>query len=197
MFLQTPTPEPNILQQIDWRVAIPIITFILGSMVTLIVTFVTFIFAFLKDYLDRRREIKNIKSILYKELKENYKYLNWAIPNEEADPNPEIGSFFLNYLSTSVFDSYLNRLGSLDSELLDELIDTNQSIKAMLDVAEFLRQYTTGGISAKYKIKLFKDQLNSSMFMAYEQARCALNQFEGGREYIEKVEPMRGSLYRD
>jgi len=55
----------EMLQQIDWDKLLPIFTLVYGAIFGAIFgAIVTFIVTFFKDYLDRRREIGNMKSII-------------------------------------------------------------------------------------------------------------------------------------
>ena len=144
MFIQMPTPEPiaviqvvlqqNTLLEIATLVLLPVITFFLGLLSSI--------------WIQQRAEksnTKNLKSILFKEMKENYKYLNGAIPREDGDdPEPDAGSYIASYLSTSVYDAYLNRLGSLKAEIVDEVFDAYQFVRVLINNAEFLKYWRTG-----------------------------------------------------
>lgn len=116
----------EMLQQIDWKVLVPIITFILGSIVTFIVTF-------LKDYLDRRREIGNMKSIIFQELCHNYGLVN-QIKSKDPDASPGAFFYLIGCISISVYEAYIDRLNSLqENEVLEVL-------SAYRDLFEFFNQ---------------------------------------------------------
>ncbi|MFC2042758.1 hypothetical protein ACFLUA_01215 [Chloroflexota bacterium] len=131
MFLQTPTPEPNIFQQIDWGVATPIFTFILGAIITFLVTF-------LKDYLDRRREIKNMETAILSELAYNHSILKLLVERSKQGEGFLTTMMVVNTISLSVFESYANSIGALKKEVLESVFIAYRYLFIIFHVKETL-----------------------------------------------------------
>lgn len=139
MFLQTPTPEPPIKvikfileQRANTELIpseiIPFITFLLGAVFTALLTFG-------KDYIDRRREIDNLKTILFYELFFNYTLsynISWQKPNGEVQ---YLFKFIENF-SEKVYEVNLNRLSVLSSSELSFLMSSYANINQLFDLRD-------------------------------------------------------------
>ncbi len=170
----------EMLQRIDWKVLIPILTFILGSLVTFIVTF-------FKDYLDRRREIGNMKAIIFQELLHNYGLVN-QIKDEDPDSSPGAFFYLIGCISISVYEAYIDRLNSLrEMEVLKVL-------SAYRDLYEFFNH--------KERVSDFKIQDTSTFGLASRilndpTIECARKSVESIKDAILVLDPELGKLLLD
>jgi len=78
---------------------------------------------------DKGKKPSNIRSILFKEVSENYKELIRFIP--KGTDQPEIGSLLsaLTNLSSSIYDNYLDRLCELEEEEVDSIYEAYRKVK--------------------------------------------------------------------
>jgi len=119
------------LQQIDWNIIFPIITFLFGLS-----------YSYLDKNLERRRIIKNMKTILSMEMSYNH-YLVHNIanpdPNDKGEKEPGYILTMIDGIDTKVFEAYLDRLSLLNSLELFRIIETYRMIHLMRYHGEKIR----------------------------------------------------------
>jgi hypothetical protein len=170
----------EMLQQIDWKVLLPVITFILGAIVTFIVTF-------FKDYLDRRREIGNMKEIIFQELLHNYGLVN-QIKSKDPDTSPEAFFYLIGCISISVYEAYIDRLNSLqENEVLEVL-------SAYRDLYEFFNH--------KERVSYFREEDKSTFGLSSRILNkpiidCAENAVDSIKAAILALDPEGGQITLD
>src|SRR4030067_1948509 len=104
------------------KLILPIVTFFLG-----------YFLSQLNRYLDKRREINNLKTILFWELSINHYVLfvmdKELIKMEEEQIYPIIKKAYTSQkLVTSVYDAYLNKLNLLNPDELHSVLFAYQNI---------------------------------------------------------------------
>ena len=124
-------------------IIIPIATFILGFIVNRIFT-----------WHDKRKQISNIRSILIKEMVENYKELIRFVPKKESE-EAGIGSLqsAVDNISSSVYDNYLGRICELDKEEVEYIYEAYNIMKVSIRIIHADRIYITPESLMKYDKK--------------------------------------------
>ncbi len=133
----------EMLQQIDWDKLLPIFTLVFGS---IFVAIVTFIVTFLKDYLDRRREIENMKSIIFHELFYNYG-LVLDIKSKDPDVTPGAFLYLIGCISISVYKAYIDRLNSLQRKEVIDVLSAYSDLYKFFNHKERVSDFKIGDIS--------------------------------------------------
>lgn len=160
----------EILQQIDWKVVIPLITLLIG-----------YLLGTGKDFLDRRRKVNNLRFVIKNELLYNYAML-LVISNEESE---NVITYFVHIdgLSLIVFKEYFGRIDALPR---NELIRTYQSfrhihdLKQRKDEIKMRLDTMSEEMSVENILSFLKSAANSSL----ESTENALLSFSDGREIV-------------
>ncbi len=124
--------QPSQWQQISQL--IPILTLLLG-----------YLLGKFDRYFERKRKIRNMKTILFKEIAENFNLLNKIIP-EDANTSlpPIILALQCRQLSLSVYETYLDRIDSLKENELNRLCEAYFAVKRTLtDSEEYIQAHKT------------------------------------------------------
>ena len=174
----------EMLQQIDWDKLLPIFTLILGSILGAIVTFIV---TFFKDYLDRKREIGNMKEIIFQELLHNYGLVNQI---KSKDPNKSTTGFFyfINCISISVYEAYIDRLNLLTKTEIMEVLSAYRDYYELFNHEERVNDLkrndrSTFGIS----LKDLHEPLIGCAETSVDNTKAAILALipEGGKEFLD------------
>lgn len=127
----------NIIKQIDWNIVLPIITFFVGLS-----------YSFLDKYLERKRKVDNMRTILIQEISANYIWVD-VILNEidiaaevSKDDKVVVAAFStleaIENLSFEVYDAYLDRLDSLKPREVNAIYVLYTRTKKIYQLGKFL-----------------------------------------------------------
>jgi hypothetical protein len=157
----------------------------------------TFILGYAASQFDRRREAKqnlrNMRSILFREMLENYRMLNAVVPGKQGmQGDPFLYAQLLQGLSTSVYQEYLGRLDNLKPEEIDRVYAAYSTLEQVVRVGgDFLATP--------------RDQRNTDVFFAkgafvmavaeklHSNLASALQAFPDGEKELRVLEGERGN----
>jgi hypothetical protein len=173
------------------KLILPVVTFFLG-----------YVLSSFDKFRESKRKLRNMKSILFKEIKENYKLLNHVVPKKEqtGTPIPDLTALLCQELSFSIYEQYLGRLDDLTSKELDMIYDAYFQAKQAAKAGE---SYLSGTKELKALGQLISEQQKDSITAratqvvmyaetAFEKMEAALGLFKGGKEVIEDLDKVRG-----
>jgi hypothetical protein len=166
------------------------------EVVKAIVPIGTFALGYAASQFDKKREarqkLRNMRSILFKEMLENYRLLNKVIPSQpEVTGNPALTAQILPSLSAFVYREYLGRLDNLKPEELDKVYDVYSSLEqGIKNTNEYIlglsRQEGRNLITAKaVGMVLMAEKLHADL-------TSALQAFPDGEKEIKSLEHERG-----
>lgn len=169
-------------------VIIPITTFIAGYLLSVF-----------EKFRENRRNVRNMKTILFKELSDNYKKLNPFVPSDMTFHPSLVQIPMLSGLgiSTSVYDAYLNRLAELESTDLQNIFDAYWYLQIYRNACkEFLEMKpeeldVQKSIEAKLKVNNFLQ----CMINTHSNTEKALRAFQGGQKLLLEEAINRGAEY--
>jgi hypothetical protein len=170
------------------------------SIVTPIITFIAgFLLSLSEKFWERKRNINKIKSILFKELSENFKKINPHIPPDKSYPPNIIQVPALSgmSISTAVYDAYLNRLAELDVDALHNIFDAYQWLKiyqkACIDVFNMKPEELDVLKSIESRIKLMT--YLQCMLTTHSNTEKALSEFTAGKKFLNGEAKNKGADY--
>ena len=134
--------EANTLLEMT-KLILPVVTFLLG-----------FGLSQLDKFRESKRRLRNLKSILFKELRENYKSLSQVQREKSgaAPPPPHLTGLMMERLSTTVYENYLDRIDSLKPTELDKVFDAYAMMQNTIASAkEFLTAARTQPVTDEEK----------------------------------------------
>ncbi len=152
---------------------------------------------FLKIY-DSRKSIRNVKTILFKELLVNYDNVNKVLPK---DNNFHPALFDLpvqvcRALQLAVYENYIGRLAELNRHELEKIFDAYHLLAEVRKEAEAL------DVSSKSQEKEPQEvfQLRTNIFLqnvsaAHKKIETALGLFKGGNRILKEAMQSRGGEY--
>lgn len=146
-----------------------------------------------------RRNIKNVKTILFKELSENYKRINPALPkgNEFHPALIDLPVQFSQTLTFDVYEKYLNRLAELKKDELEKIYDAYHHLAEFSKAAkQFLPSQTQNTKKDPSEVEQLKIRaLIQYAMLAREKTETALKLFSGGDVFVRDEVPNRGAEY--
>ena len=181
----------EVLQKIDWNIATPIFTFVLGVFVSLLVTYG-------KDFFDRKRTAKNIRTILFFETVRNH-YLLSKLPSWKNDTKSGIAwAAASRSLEYSIFKEYLDRIDTLEpDELISILIaysSIERTVKRGNDYLEYIKQNIVDREEEEIDnelLEMHSDYIHVSIENSRITTSLALVYFVEGRDdLMEKLESL-------
>jgi hypothetical protein len=177
--------QPSHWQQIFQNI-LPVLTLLLG-----------YFLAKFDRYFERKRKIRNMKIILFKETLENFSLLNRIIP-EDANTSlpPIILAIQCRQLSLSIYETYLDRFDSLKENELNRICEAYFAVKGVLkDSEEYIQAYETRkpntSIEGAYASKSIG--LISSSRIAFEKIQLILKTTNEGAGIVAYSLSDRGS----
>ncbi|MHB8846583.1 MAG: hypothetical protein ACYC7L_17760 [Nitrospirota bacterium] len=170
------------------NILIPIATFITGYLLSVF-----------EKFRENRRNVRNMKTILFKELSDNYKKLNPFVPSDmKFHPNlVQIPMLSGLGISTSVYDAYLNRLAELKSVDLEAIFDAYWYLQIYKNACrQFLEMKpeeldVQKSIEAKMKV----DNFLRCMITTHSSTEKALRVFQSGHKFLLSEAENRGVEY--
>jgi hypothetical protein len=146
-----------------------------------------------------RKSIVNVKTIIFKELSENYKRINLILPKDN-NFHPGLIDLPVQYSQTltfDVYDKYLSRFAELKSEMLGKIYD------AYYHLAEFskgAKKFLPSQIPNAGKEPTEVEQLKIRVFIqnaliTREKTEAALKLFHGGDALLKNELSNRGTEY--
>jgi len=146
-----------------------------------------------------RRNIDNIKTIIFKELSENYKRINPVLPkgNEFHPALIDLPVQFSQTLSFNVYEKYLSRLAEFKKDELNKIYDAYYHLA---EYAKAAKQFITTPTSAVEKMPPEVEQLKIRALIQYaifarDKTEIALKIFSGGEAVINNEIANRGAEY--
>ena len=140
------------------------------------------------NWKESRLKKKNLKLILFKELKENYIWLNGITAREEDqtadDMSDDLMELGVAKLSTATFDAYLDRIDTLPATEVDHIWDAYY--------------YTTIAIKEVNRITSHDPTKDEHKFMvghillAFVKVKKALSCFQGGKDFVSSHDSKSG-----
>ena len=140
------------------------------------------------NWKESRLKKKNLKLILFKELKENYIWLNGITAREEDqtadDMSDDLMELGVAKLSTATFDAYLDRIDTLPATEVDHIWDAYY--------------YTTIAIKEVNRITSHVPTKDEHKFMvghillAFVKVKKALSCFQGGKDFVSSHDSKSG-----
>lgn len=169
-------------------VIIPIATFIAGYLLSVF-----------EKFRERRRNVRNMKTILFKELSDNYKKLNPFVPSDmNFEPKlVQLPALHGAVISTTVYDAYLSHLAELESADLQNIFDAYWYLQIYKNACkQFLEMKpeeldVQKSIEAKMKVSNFLQ----CMVNTHSNTEKALGVFQGGQKFIMEETQNRGCEY--
>lgn len=146
-----------------------------------------------------KRNIANIKTIIFKEMSENYKRINPVLPRDKTF-HPALIDLpvqFSQALSFDVYEKYLNRLAEFEKE---ELVKIYDAYYHLTEFAKAARQFPSMTNSTAKKDPPEVELLRIRAFIqhaiyALDKTETALNIFKDGAIVISEEKPRRGAEY--
>lgn len=115
----------NLIQQIDWKVILPIFTLLIG-----------FFLGYGRDYFDRRRKVAYVKKILFTEMGDNQGVLSTLrdlrIEDKIGEFEVEIMGLRAENFSFILFETYLDRLDTLSEKEIEALTYTYSMLRKII-----------------------------------------------------------------
>ncbi len=185
MFLQTPTPEPTIIQifnflkLFDWAVIITILLFITAYVVN----------EFLRRREEKRR-IDNLKTVIFSELLyNNFVLINLAKKTSDNIRDSIANAYILGKLEHDVYDTYLGKLNLLQSDEFDSILFAYRDVKDAIETRKEFNEFVNRAILNKeeeeydteWNEKRIED-LNSTIKTTLRSTSRAAAFFSEGRE---------------
>jgi len=138
-----------------------------------------------------------MKTILFKEMSENYKLLNKVVPRDENDfSDPYLVAEFVQRSSFAVYDKYLDQLALLRTTELSKIYEACAMLKGLQgDVGAFLTASREDNSSPQAKENL-RARATSLMVVApkcHELMNAALGVFTESQPFLRAQEADRGS----
>ncbi|MCP4372317.1 MAG: hypothetical protein GY797_30065 [Deltaproteobacteria bacterium] len=172
---------------VDLKVVTPIITFIAG-----------FLLSQVENFVERRNKKKNLKYILYTEIKDNYRTLNRIVtPIGDCPPKYfEIVPNICDSLSTDTFDTFFSRIDILKPELVEKLVDTTKSTKELLKNCSQLGHQSNVKSSNEMDIVAAKATVVVALVASvFKKTEGLLKEFATSHSFIKSVENERGEAF--
>jgi hypothetical protein len=175
------------------------------DIIKLILPFITFTLGYVLSSFDKfretRRKQRNMRSILFKELKENYELLNKVIPADEQrhSHNPQLVALLTQNLSLAVYDKYLGSLSELSPEEVDKIYDAySHMLGAVKDGKSFLATLATAkdqGQDDEHRSPVWAAAVSviTRSDKALEAMAAALLTFKNGQSTLDALKGERGS----
>lgn len=123
-----------------------------GIVKILIPVIIGFILAFSstlwRDRLKNRKHLKNIRKVLFLELKHDYRLIITHMPQEEDISKANVMPLLVGVVSelpSSVYEAYLDRLAELPKEEMDKIYIAYTHIKECRDRARLIAQIIRSG----------------------------------------------------
>jgi hypothetical protein len=166
-----------------------------------ILPFLTLLLGFLlgifKELFDKRRKIKNMKTVLFKELSNNFSHLNKIISKDENTSLPPIIiALQCKKLSLSFCEAYLSKIDSLKENELNRVCDAYFTIKrALTESNEFIQAYEDHTPNT-YVVGSFASKsigVISYSKKSFEKIESFLRSTNGGKRFIDDSSSDRGS----
>jgi hypothetical protein len=181
---------PLAVTTLDWvKALLPVVTFVLGYLLSLETR-----------RRETKRQLSNIRGILLKELKEDYRALVQVWPPADdpdaAIAHPELVAQLCARLSSAVYDEFLGRLDGLKRSELEAAYDAYSQVTELARRStEYLeaRDRDSGadpGLLAQRGVVIAV--LSDS---ARQKVAAAMRELPGGQAAVLEVESERGSGY--
>lgn len=171
-----------------WEVGKILMSVCLGYLLSIVNTIIT-----------DKKSIKNIKTILFKELSENYKRINPILPkgNEFHPGLIDLPVQFSQTLTFDVYEKYLNRLADLKKAELEKIYDAYYHLMEFSKAAkQFLPSQTQNTKKVPSEVEQLKIRaLIQYAMLAREKTETALKLFCGGDVFVRDEVPNRGAEY--
>ncbi len=166
-----------------------------------IIPIVTFMAGYLLSVLERKRKEKqkldNLRMILFRELGENFRWVNQTIPVESQDeqrqqlPDPFALALYGRQLSYDVFNAYLDRMDGLKPKELEAVFEAYLAMRRISLVAE---DYFEGRQQGADDLAGRATLLFVSMKTGHGLLIEALQLFKGGSELLEELAAQQGVI---
>ncbi|MEK6683351.1 MAG: hypothetical protein AABY46_01685 [Nitrospirota bacterium] len=168
-----------------------------------IILIVTFIAGYLLSVFDKFREnnknVRNMKTILFKELSDNYKKLNQFVPSDMIFHPSLVQIPMLSGIgiSTSVYDAYLNRLAELKNSDLQNIFDAYWYLKIYKDACKqgLEMQPKELDVQKSIEAKMKEGNFLQCMINTHSNIEKALRVFQGGQKFLLEEAKNRGGEY--
>jgi hypothetical protein len=170
------------------NVIIPIATFIAGYLLSIF-----------EKFRENRRNVRNMKTILFKELSDNYKKLNPFVPSDlKYHPSlvqlPMLSGIAI---STSVYEAYLNRLAELESLDLQNIFDAYWHLQIYKNACKQFLDMKPEELDVQKSIeaKMKVDNFLQCMINTHSNTEKALRVFRRGQAFLLEESKNRGAEY--
>ncbi len=159
----------------------------------------TFVLGYGLSFFDKQRELnrkkRNIKAMIFKEMKENFRYLNGVMKKGENDiGHPDFVADFCLKISCEVYDNYLDRMNELNKQEIESIYDTYVALKEAKSSSEIYIQEKSelNELSNIERIALLNLNISSSAMNAYAKLESTISLFNGGHEFLNEMNNDRG-----
>ena len=137
------TPDNQVFELI--KLIVPLIVTAIISLVSLLIGFML---AGLRDRQTRKTELKNIRTILCQELQQNYEMLHALLEQPDLPgPGTSVLAHGVSYLSSAVFENYLDHLSALKEHEITALLTTYFLITLAIERGDMFKGLLNGSVA--------------------------------------------------
>ena len=165
---------------------IPVATFMFGALLVL-----------WREWVKNKRNLENIRDIIYKEMKHNYLLIVGRLPREKNLPEGQ-GSVQVSHvailaggvsdLPSSVYEKYLGRLAELPREEMDKIYNAYTHIKECGDMGRLTTRLMNEGVPIEECARMLIKECETAL----EVISKALLLFDDGEEMLDALKKKRG-----
>jgi hypothetical protein len=177
-----PSADPSLLEII--KTVTPVVTFFLG-----------YGLGEWRRISESRKKVRNIKTILFKEIGDNYTELNKVLPAQRSTPAPYDAKSIaiatdgvLPHLSRAVYDKYLDRLDTLTPDELHKVYD---AYLFLMQVARTVQWFNSNRQNPQTA-----SAVENALWTAHSKSEIALRAFKGGDDFITRQASTRSEVLR-
>jgi hypothetical protein len=176
-------------------------TQILPAAAAIVGVFIGYFLTSFSRWRENRKKLNNMRSILVKEMGENYSTLVSAIPNDKypAPLSERVGmpAIALRTLSSDVYDTHLESLRDLTQDEAEKIYDAYVWIKK--SAPQVITQYDQA-FSNQTPNEATQRMLDKALSTVLEGTLQSLSKaillFKDGREILKQADDKKGSSYR-
>ena len=165
-----------------------------------IITFIAgYLLSVFEKFRETRKNVRNMKTILFKELSDNYKKMNPFVPSDMIFHHNLVQIPMLSGIgiSTVVYDAYLNRLAELESADLQNIFDAYWYLQIYKNACKQFLEMQPAELDVQKSIeaKIKVDNFLQCMINTHSNTEKALRVFQGGQKFLLDEAINRGVEY--